>query len=234
VVVVLSGGSALTHDASAGIPRMNSGAFEVTLSGPGSLVLGGTGVYQAVVSGGTPPYTYHWNEPGPTANASSSSSLTFTPTTDQIYDLNVSVTDTVANSSAGAYLFVSVAGPSPVTVALHAQSLGSTTVRITADPTGGVAPYRFAWSGPGLIGRWGTNASETFGNLSAGSYRISVVAQDSRGFNGTNELTLVINNQTAAGVSPYLWVGLGLAAGLVATLAVIILRRRRTLSRAVA
>jgi hypothetical protein len=225
--MLLLGSSGLTPDATVGAPRSHSGPFEVTLSGPNSLALGETGGYQAVASGGTPPYTFHWNERGPEANTSTSSSLAFTPTTDQIYDLNVTVTDAVANASAGAYLFVSVQGPSPVTVSLHSQSLGPSTVRITADPSGGVAPYRFAWSGPGFYGLWVTNSSETFGNLSAGSYHVSVIAQDARGFNGTNELTLLITNQSApAPVSPFLWLGLGLAAGLAVTLVVLVRRRR--------
>jgi hypothetical protein len=214
-------------------PHGGSGAFTVTVSGPSSLSLGETGTYEAVVSGGSPPYSFHWNERGPVVNTSTSSSLAFTPPRDQIYDLNVSVTDSVANASAGAYLFVSVQGPSPVTVSLHSQSLGPSTVRITADPSGGVAPYRFAWSGPGLYGLWGTNASVTLGNLSVGSYQVSVVAQDARGFNGTNLLTLLISNpSTPAPVSPLVWLGVGLAAGLAATLAVVALRRHRNRLRA--
>lgn len=202
--------------------------FVASISGADSLRLGESGVYEAIASGGTPPYRFQWNEPGPVASAGSSSNLTFTPTTDQIYDLNVTVTDAVANDTARAHLFVSVQGPSPITVTLHPTGAGPTALHLTATPSGGVPPYRFAWFGPHQNGSWGPNATATFGNLSAGTYSVSVIAQDSRGFNGTGQITLEITNSPSLPAwLPYFYVVSGVGVGLMATVFLLMYRRRR-------
>ncbi|HEV2449361.1 MAG TPA: hypothetical protein VGU43_02995 [Thermoplasmata archaeon] len=228
LVLLLLLGTAAGAPGAGAAASAGSSPFVVVVSGVSNLTLGDSGTFEASVSGGTGPYVYHWNEPGPVRSSGATSNLTFTPTDDRIYDLNVTVTDAVANATAVAHLFVSVQGPSPITVTLHPTGAGPTALHLTATPSGGVPPYRYAWFGPHQNGSWGTNPTASFGNLSAGTYRVTVIAQDSRGFNGSGAINLEITNPpTLPAWLPYFYVVSGVGLGLMLTVFLLMYRKRR-------
>jgi SprB-like repeat protein len=201
--------------------------LRVTLVGPGNMSLGTTATLHAMASGGTPPYLFHWNENGTTGSSGGNATLEFTPTSDNIYAVNVSVNDTGGNRSV-TQLLISVTGPSPIAVQLSEQKLGPDSVQITASAVGGTPPYNYSWSGPGLGRGWGPSDRIIIGNLSPGTYRITVTARDSVGFSGSNYLTIVSNSPaTTPGLSPFVWVGVGIGAGVGLTALVLWIRARK-------
>ncbi|MCI4346086.1 MAG: PKD domain-containing protein, partial [Thermoplasmata archaeon] len=204
-----------------------SGVLLVSLVGPSNMTLGSTATLRATANGGTPPYLFHWNENGTASSVGANATLQFTPTSDTIYDVNVSVNDSGGNRSVS-QLVVSVTGPSPVTVVLSDRKLGEATVEIFATPIGGTPPYNFSWTGPGLGPAWSGTDHVTVANLSAGTYRVSVEVRDGRGFVGSNFLTIVSNPAVSnAGLSPYALVGLGIGIGLPLAIVGLWLRARR-------
>jgi hypothetical protein len=201
--------------------------LRVTLVGPANMSLGTTATLRAMASGGSPPYLFHWNENGTTGSSGGNATLEFTPTSDNIYAVNVSVNDTGGNRSVS-QLLISVTGPSPITVQLSEQKLGPDSVQITASAVGGTPPYNYSWSGPGLGRGWGPSNRIVIGNLSPGTYRITVTARDSSGFTGSSYLTIVSNSSpTTPGLSPFVWVGVGIGVGLAVTILVLWMRARK-------
>jgi hypothetical protein len=201
--------------------------LRVTIVGPGNMSLGTTATLRATASGGSPPYLFHWNENGSSASSGANATLRFTPTADNIYAVNVSVNDTGGNRSVS-QLIVSVTGPSPIAVQLSEQKLGPDSVQITASAVGGTPPYNYSWSGPGLGSGWGPSDRIVVGNLSPGTYRVTVTARDSVGFTGSNYVTIVSNpSPTSPGLSPFVWVGVGIGTGLAVTALLLWIRARK-------
>jgi subtilisin-like proprotein convertase family protein len=120
------------------------------------------GSASVAVTGGTQPYTYTWNPSvGTTANVSGLSAGTYT----------VIVSDN--NSCADTAVFI-ISEPPAITLftSSTAASCGSSNGTATCTPSGGVAPYTYAWSPIG-----GTASTAT--NLPAGNYTIVVTDSNS-------------------------------------------------------
>lgn len=120
-------------------------------------------------TGGTGPYTFNWGGPGiNTANQTLQS-----PTNLSMGTYTVTVTDarsctTTATASVGSASTIS-ASATATNVKCFGQSSGSIT--LTA-PTGGTAPYTYAWRTVGGTTNVSTVANPT--NLAAGSYNVTV------------------------------------------------------------
>ncbi|PCH98178.1 MAG: hypothetical protein COB85_02040 [Bacteroidetes bacterium] len=112
------------------------------------------------VSGGTPPYTYSWNDPGTQTNATAINLCigSFTATVSDAQGCSISDT-------------VSVVGPSALVATvtnIDSASLGTSDGSATVSVTGGNPPYTYLWND----GQAQTNATAT--GLPAGTYTCTV------------------------------------------------------------
>ncbi|MBI5219769.1 MAG: T9SS type A sorting domain-containing protein [Bacteroidia bacterium] len=130
----------------------------VTITSSSSYCGGSTGTAVATVSGGTPPYTYHWNTcpVQTTAYANNLGAGSYTVTVTDANGCNVSVTVIV---SAAPPLQATITN---VTPSCQPEATGSACVTVS----GGSAPYAFQWSN-------GSTTSCCYG-LPAGSYAVTV------------------------------------------------------------
>jgi large repetitive protein len=129
------------------------------------------GTISLTVSGGTQPYTYQW-----------SGANNFTATTQNLTGLGtgaylVTITDNVGCSvTASANV---ITGNSGITInnpsLINVRCNGGADGTIIINPTGGVAPYLYAWTGPNNF----SSTTKDLTGLRPGSY--TVVVTDSRG-----------------------------------------------------
>jgi gliding motility-associated-like protein len=127
---------------------------------------GNTGSISITPSGGTAPYTYAWMGPNG-----------FTSTTEDLQNLAVGtyqVTVTDANSCA-ALVGPQITITQPAQLALTQSQVNNTcfggnTGSISITPSGGTAPYTYAWIGPNGF----TSSNEDLQNLVAGTYQVTV------------------------------------------------------------
>ena len=146
---------------------------------------GNDGKASADVMGGTPPYTYLWSTTNGTAATNGS-------TKDGVYDLEAGTYSVTVEDVNGCSVSASVTltEPTPLNVSLSATTYnGGTNIScakgtdgsITASVTGGIAPYKLAWSN----GQFTETATE----LSAGNHRLLVT--DANGVELGAELELI-------------------------------------------
>lgn len=121
------------------------------------------GSITAVVSGGTPNYSFVWNNPAISGNSANNLLAgTYSVTVTDANNCTFSTSATLTEPSA-------VSGSSSTTTAACGQSNGTATV----SASGGVAPYTYSWShNPALN-------STTANGLASGSYSVTVT--DSNG-----------------------------------------------------
>ncbi|MDX2001634.1 MAG: PKD domain-containing protein [Chitinophagales bacterium] len=134
----------------------SSGGITVTANGTTTTCGNSNGTATAVVTGGTAPYTYAWNNNQSTANLSNLAAGTYTVTVTSASGCSASATATVSGSTG-----ISVSTSS--TQATCGTSNGSATV----NPTGG-SGYTYLWSNGGN--------SATIANIPAGNYQVTVTA----------------------------------------------------------
>ncbi len=115
------------------------------------------GSINIAANGGTPPYTYLWNNGATTQNISGLGGGTYT----------VTVTD--ANSCTATTDSLALVPPPPITIKFTTTSIschGSSDGAIQATVSGGTKPYTYAWSNG--------NRTATASNLAAGHYSLLV------------------------------------------------------------
>ena len=167
------------------IDNLNAGPYRVTVtdangsSGSGSIILteptrvtatitnpsecNGPFTISADPQGGVLPYTYNWSTGADTR-------VVRVPAGDYCV--------TVVDNNLCGYVACTSLNPDPPTVTLvdvDVSCSGTNDGTITANPSGGVAPYTYAWTG-GLTGR-------TISGLSPGTYRVTLT--DGRGCTAT-------------------------------------------------
>lgn len=131
---------------------------------------------QAIVSGGTPPYSYSWNPSGQTGPlainlCAGNYTLTVTDQAGCTQNINFSINEPTLLSTT-----------SNVT---NESCPNSCDGQITTNPSGGTAPYSYMWSNGGT--------TQTISNLCAGTY--SVIVVDSNGCVAYDTLTVTPANQ---------------------------------------
>ncbi len=152
----------------------SSTALTLVTSSTGSPCTSNSGTATVTVTGGTGPYTYTWTPGGQTTQtATGLSSGTYTVTvSDASCPVNTSTATVVVTSS----------GSLTVTFTqTNVQCFNSTNGSATVTPTGGTAPYTYAWTPSG-----GTNATAT--GLSPGPYTVTIT--DASGCTATQVVTI--------------------------------------------
>jgi gliding motility-associated-like protein len=130
-----------------------------------------TGSVNAVINGGTTPYTYNWNNGTITQNISN------------VAEGNYSLIVTDANNCV-AFESVTLTQPASLNVSANITntSCGISVGGIDISATGGISPYTFLWSN--------SSTSEDIQNLSAGSYAVTITD-----VNGCSiSVTFIVNN----------------------------------------
>lgn len=131
------------------------------------------GTASVAVSGGTPNYTYSWQPGGEkTSGVNNLPASTYTVT---VKDLKGCTTTPIATITQPSFLNVNLINI--VNVSCYGGSNGS----VTANPTGGTAPYTYLWM-PGNI------TTAKLSNVPIGTYTITVV--DKNGCTNSNSVTL--------------------------------------------
>ncbi len=154
----------------------------VTVNAPTSVVATATfidescagscdGSATAIATGGTPPYTYSWDDPGAQT----------TPTATGLCAGVYIVTVTDANGCVGIYTVVINSG-SNITVSATSTdaTCGQCDGTATGSVTGGASPFIFSWSSGG------NTPNET--GLCAGTYTLTVT--DANGCSGSTSVTI--------------------------------------------
>jgi len=121
------------------------------------------GTINSNVSGGTPPYSYLWNDGASLQNRTGLAPGSY------------SVTVTDANNCSKTSAIVTITQPSAalsvsVTNQTNVLCNGASTGAVTVAATGGTSTYSYAWTGPGAF----TATGSVLTNLAAGTYTVTV------------------------------------------------------------
>ena len=145
----------------------------------------GDGSIDVTVSGGTPTYTYAWSR-DPQAGFTDPGTEDLSQLEPGIYTLNV--TD---DNDCSATLMFTLAGPEALTVSAGSVTdiscFGGSDGALTVSVSGGTPGYTYMWDN-------GLSAGTSHSNLSAGTYRVTVM--DANGC--TDSLTVNITEPGAA------------------------------------
>ena len=140
-----------------------TGGFNINCNG------GNDGTATANPSGGTAPYTYSWSDGQTSATATGlvagTYTVTVTDTNGCIQTASVTLTEPAAPIALATTLSTSITG------GFNINCNGGTDGTATVNPSGGTAPYTFAWSDG--------QTTQTATGLSAGN--ITVVVTDANG-----------------------------------------------------
>ncbi|QTN38384.1 T9SS type A sorting domain-containing protein [Cryomorphaceae bacterium] len=167
----LTGLSAGTYSLTVTDNGGQSSSFNAVISEPSALILlasatdesisgASDGAAQSTVSGGTPPYTYLWSTGG---NASSLSGLT-----PAVYGLTVT-DDNGCSQTTQVTVLAGVPLLSASGNASNVSCFGSLDGSISVMPSGGMAPYNYAWDDGSVL--------QNRSGLGAGSYHVTVSDQ---------------------------------------------------------
>ncbi len=129
------------------------------------------GVATAMIVGGSAPYTYNWS------NGSKTPSVNGLP----FGNYSVTVTD-AAGCTSNKQFTVSQPSAIGITINITNPNCNSGKGSMTANVTGGTAPYTYIWSNAG-------NAT-TISNLSAGSYSVTVTDSKNCTTNSSGQISV--------------------------------------------
>ena len=149
------------------------------------LCAGGAVQLTATGSGGTQPYTFTWSngDVGP-------SILVYSPGT-----YTVTITDANGCSMSDSVYVTQVPGPT-VTISGDPEVCPGGTTVLTANPSGGTAPYTYLWSGPGVNGQ--TSQSVTVSQ--SGNYSVAVT--DANGCTGSASIYVAQSAGVSVAIMP--------------------------------
>ncbi|TAD93371.1 MAG: hypothetical protein EAY75_01095, partial [Bacteroidetes bacterium] len=143
---------------------------------------GSTGAINLTVAGGTGSYTYSWTRNNSTFSGNNTEDLSSQPAGTYV----VTVTDVPANCTATATVILTqpAAAVSGTPVVTNVSCNSGATGQIILTPTGGTAPYTFAWTATsGGIVPSGQATNKDLSLLVAGTYSVTIT--DARGCTST-------------------------------------------------
>ncbi|MEM3454483.1 MAG: PKD domain-containing protein [Thermoproteota archaeon] len=176
------------------LASLASSGFSVVVNGPSQLNVNEQATFNAVVNGGTPPYTYSWYG----VPSSNNSQVSFAFSVPGNYVVGVVVKDStgaivvttksvvVSGSINNSPIFSVVINPSAMVVETN------TSVTFTASVTGGTPPYTYSWSGGGTPSTGTGNIFVTSWNT-GGTKTVSILVKDSMGATATNSVNVTVN-----------------------------------------
>ena len=139
---------------------------------------GSNGTATVAAGGGTPGYTYLWNDPAPAQTTATATALTAGTWTVTVTDLNLCTTTTSVIITQPVVLAATTTGT-------PALCNGGATGTATVTPTGGTTPYTYGWVN--------LQTNQTATGLIAGSYGVTVTD-----FNGCTVTTSYTVTQPVA------------------------------------
>lgn len=169
--VIVTDDSGCTANGSIAVTQPTILVANVTAT-PATCATASNGTATAIVSGGTPPYSYDWGNGQIAATAAGlSAGSTYTVT---VVDANGCLDTAVITIPVGAG--ISGTFNQAIQPSCYGQSNGS----VRYSPTGGAAPYSYAWNNG--------QTTQTATGLAAGGY--TVTATDANGCTHTDTITL--------------------------------------------
>ena len=167
----MTDGSGCTANASTSVNT--SGGATVSTSATDENCGNADGSATATVTGGTPPYSYLWDDPAAQSNATSTGLGAGSYT--------VAVTDASGCASSSTVTVGGSSGPS-TTASVTGSSCGNTDGTATVVATGGTSPYTYLWD------NGGSQTTATANGLGAGFY--SVLVTDASGCTSSESVSL--------------------------------------------
>ena len=163
--VTVTDGASCTVTATANVSSIGGPTINITTND--ASCGGNNGSATVTASGGTSPYTYLWSNSANTQTISSLIAGTY----------NVTVTDGSTCIATGTAT-INTTSPPSVTVSTNSVTCGYSSA--DATPTGGTAPYTFAWSN--------NMTGQSINGLVSGNYSVTVT--DASGCTGTATFTV--------------------------------------------
>ncbi|QLE00027.1 DUF11 domain-containing protein [Galbibacter sp. BG1] len=165
----------------------NPTPISVTITEPGAVVSGSTtstdvlcngdstGSIDLTPAGGVAPYTFAWNTTNGTIPAGQNSNEDLTGLVAGTYTVVITDSNGCTNPNA---ISVQISEPSnPITSTISQTNVacfGDSTGAINSTPSGGTAPYTFAWSSPSGADITGQETNEDLTGLAAGTYSVTI------------------------------------------------------------
>lgn len=137
---------------------------------------GTSATLNTMVSGGTPPYTYLWN------NSAINPSITVTPGATTTY--SVTVTDASLTACTASTTGVVTVRPNPTVTANSPAICAGASVNLTATGAGSTAPYTYVWNTGGV--------TQTINVTPGSTTTYTVTVTDGSSTNCTNSTTTVV------------------------------------------
>jgi len=186
--------------------------------------------FTSSASGGTAPYSFHWDF-GHDSGTGSSENASYSYAIAGTYTVNLTVTDAVGAQVARTWT-IDASAPPPITVTVSASTLTPSVgevVSFNSTPSGGVPPYTYAWTLGGQAGAAARNTTHAF--PSVGIYVVLLTLRDTTGASAIAQLSVTVSASaatTANSSSVGLWeIGIGVVLVLAAILILLAIGRRR-------
>jgi gliding motility-associated-like protein len=165
-------------------------------AGPDQLVCGSSVVLNGTVTGATGGVWSGGN--GTYSPSSTAGNATYTPTSAELLAGTVILTYTStgngACSAVSDQVVINISPPINVTITAPAILCYGSTATLTANVTGGIAPYSYLWSNG--------QTTQTLSNMLPGTYSVTVTGANGSACTATASVTIAANPQIIVNTSP--------------------------------
>ena len=199
IYVVLTDGVGNTAQSNTITETVNADPSVSITSSQNPTDAGNSVTFTASASQGTGSFSYAWYVNSAT-QASTSQSLDYTFSTAGTYYVNVTVKDSLGDSSSSSFSETVNVDPSVTISSSPAPTDVGVPVSFSSSPTGGTTPYNYTWEINSVVVSYASSFSYTF--TSAGSYAILLTVRDANGNTASATLTQTVNADPSATISP--------------------------------
>ena len=177
----------------------------VSISPTSAFIIVGQSIsFTSSVSGGYPPYIYQWYLNGSLVPGATSSTWTFEPVAIGTFKVYLNVTDSCGNVALSDTATIIVAPQLNVSISpASASILVDQSVTFTSTTSGGYPPYTYQWYLNDNPTSGATAGAWTFTPTATGTFRIYLMATDTKGnIAKSNEATVIVAPQLRVSISP--------------------------------